>query len=323
MDELGVALTDDAKWSLLQDITGEDFRHDGELFLPSETFYNALTPEDATTSAKQLFSWLAYKPHRLKVVMTDTPGTAAHTIYLPAHAADFPYITGRVLCLKVLAYYFTARKVNVSDDFIEYASVKLGFGLVILNGLTHPKNHAYLHHLLRGHWHLADKQPLNSYNTTEYAKAFEAYLHTSRISPKTWADYAGPLTLSTMQGLEQFRNTPIQPNVEAAHHVAAKHRFIKFGLATSAAALLFCLGLFVIGQRPYAPSAHVVDTYQTIQLLHQSYELCQTKARQQMNSSNQEDMFADRALEATLSRCQSLRNQYNYQVDQYNKLVAE
>lgn len=323
-------LTDEAKQAKLRELMGVRQKLKGDIFVPDLAFYDLLqTDHGLTQAAIELYKWVGIKPYRLKVQYSNSepaaPSHATHALIVPAKYQPFPYLAGAYLTLLIIDQIIRKQLgyQNASTGFIEYASIHWGLGLPVLNGIAYESSlREKIHHIIAVTWHHETTIRLHDYRMEDYAKAISAHVHDHRLTRWTWAEFVQKDAQKLLWDDDQHV-IPAIPSLERVHIRRRRSREIRLTLIAIAFALTVCIAIFTWAQRPIKPSKETVDLYQTIQTIGIAHQACMSAAKQQRTDLDLNDMFMERQLEATLSRCKSLENQYNYQVDAYNRLVSQ
>lgn len=320
-------LTTEDKEALFQRLFGDRLLHDGKLYVPNVEFYN-LIKDDAglTHAAKLLCRWIGIKPYRLSVHFTNstTPSNDPTRIYVPAEYREFPYQTGALLTLGVIRHLLAHRdsSVNYDEGFVEFTSLRLGLGIVVLNGLHGRRSLIdHLHRIVRLHWYVHNDIQLAAYRPSEYGSELLAFARTYRIPAEGWYAYVS----NEARALLPLRlpHTPhVRPLFERQHRRAAHHWWTRLWLGALVLALLIATSVYVLAQRAPSISKAQAERYETIQVLSNAFRTCERAVRQQQNTADLQDIYADMSVNAAKSRCQSIRNKYNYLVTQFNQNIT-
>jgi hypothetical protein len=319
-----VLLTQEEQLAKLDGLFGH-YENKGKFFDPTTRFYNLLTTEEGLLlAAKQLHHWLGIKPHHLHVQFSNStkPVTSA-TIVIPAGYANQPYETGALLAQAVLNQILVHRKHYQPDDlFLEFATIECGLGIVILNGLNRPRH--TLFQKLGFQKNIGKPLQLSALTVSDYASGLIEYatLYETDLTKHVTFMTAATQTILAPVLKYQTSHIPLPDAVRQERH-ALRHLQLKAVLFIALAILPVMLGLFVWSQRPYKPSTKVITQYQKVLQLKDQYDNCIDQAQKQRNTYDHTDIFMERQVDATLVRCASLRNQYHYEIDQYNKMVNE
>lgn len=299
-------LTHEEQLAKLEELFGS-YENKGKCFEPTVGFYDLLANEEGlSVAAKQLYQWLGLKPYRVHISYADTTPESPSTIHLPTYYVDKPYEAGALLAVAVLRHVLTQRKHYEPDElFLEFASVHCGFGIVVLNGIV------------------TDKDCLG-YSAADYAETLLEYaqvyqgdlsLHIAAMTPPTQELLTSALHL-------KHHHIAVPKVVIRQQRMKAAKRF-KLGLGLTGVAIVFGTASFVWLQRPSKISEAASLQYQKALALRQEHGNCAKEAQTMQNTYDLNDIFMQRQVDAKLVECLSLKNQYNYEVDQYKKLTEE
>lgn len=319
-----VLLTQEAKLALFRKIFDGKLVHRGKLFRPTVEFYDQLgSNEELTAAAKQIYRWLGIKPYTLTVSFSEHSGIRVghDRIEIPAHFQGFPYQSATCLALgvmrHVIAYRF--RHHEVDDAFIEFATLESGLGIIVINGLcgTHSLSTRTYHFIQKhpGAHHLPN---LSEYSRTDYAHEVVEYALRYRVPAEGWYPYVNNSARRLLR-IKVTRSPHVLPLQERAYRHHSRQWWTKLWLYATLAAILITSALFILSQRPWSPSPTAADRYHDITVLESSVRICEKQVVALQNAADVNEIFNDININATKSRCQSLRNSYNYSVKLYNE----
>lgn len=319
-----VLLTEEERLAEFERLFGQ-YQNKGKIFEPTVDFYNGLNNvEGLLAGAKALYRWLGIKPYQLHVefVGSNSTSNSGH-ITIPDAYQSQPYEVGALLAQAVIKHILEHRKQYDTDElFMGFATIQCGFGLLVLNGLER-KPYKLLRMLGYNKGAGAPLQ-LTAFSTHDYANGVIEYAslyktdlvqHIAYMTRSTQSLLSKALTLRT-----RHIATPKAVHSDNQNRLLWKVHAL---LLTLLVLIPVSTALYVWMQRPDQPSTAMVAQYQKLSSLEIAYNSCATEAQRQQNTYDQNDIFMQRQIDATLVRCASLRNQYNYEVDQYNKLVED
>lgn len=321
-------LTDEGRRVHLRKVLDHRFTRQGKLSLPSLTDYNKLdTDEGLQTVGTELCRWIGLKPDGLQMRFTKSPlthgfsvDTHEKSIYIQDNFRRHPYSCGALLVFAVIAY--TMQKLDhASPDtaFIECAAIELGFGAWVINSLSpNIRWHRRIYHVIDSSWYQAETLHLQNYTNTHYVQLFLQYTRDNRISADTFLPhilkqcrYLFPEFVRT----QSVRSLP-ESNMTLEHKNSARMLWIKLSAVSAIIALSVLLSVYVLSSTGQADTSHASKVLAAEELRKQ-YGDCQAEAAEKQSSYDPNDLFMTRQVDAIKSRCESLRNQYNYAVDQY------
>lgn len=320
-------LTAEDKEALFQRLFSDRLLHGGQFYLPNVEFYNLLRDDEGLTrAAKLMCRWIGIKPYRLNAAFTDetTHNSDKTHICIPSKYREFPYQAGSLLALGVIHHLLAHRDPSLEYDegFVESTSLRLGLGIVILNGLHGRRSlQTHLHRIIKLRWYVHNDVQLATYRPVDYGGEVLAFARTYRISAEGWYAYVS----DEARGLIPLRlaHTPhVRPQLERQHRRAAHQWWTRLWLGAFIIALLASICLYVLAQRAPHISKIQAERYETIQILSNAFRTCERAVRQQQNTADLQDIYADMSVNAAKSRCQSIRNKYNYFVTQFNQNIT-
>ena len=325
-----ILLTDEERAAKLDSLLEDRFTERGTLQLPQTSDYNRLTTDNGLkTVAYEMCRHLGVKPNRLRVVFsTDSTNQnvsfANNTITIDQTYRNHPYITGALLALGVIEYFIERYDKHSPDSaLVEYATIHTGLGLWILNALTPRLSiRESLYHVLNGSWHNREGMQLESYKPDQYAHNLAAYAHDNRIAPEIYIKNVTARSRYLMPSfaIKQSSLSLPEPDAIQHHRKLANILWVKIILIGLIIAIALTASLYLWSQQKPIDSARQADDLQALQIIKHSFDACEKKASTQQSSYDPNDLFMTRQVDATKSRCESLRNEYNYALDQYQTL---
>ncbi len=325
-----VLLTDEARRAKLDALLGHRLSQRGNVFLPTTAQYNALTtPSGLTDFGVALCRWTGLKPSGLTFVYEDlgadySVNTADKTIRINQEYQTHPYSAGGIVTLAVMAYLIEYFDHAIPDrSFIEFSTIDCGLGLVILNGLRPTlSRHQRLYHILQSHWFHNDGLALTNYSHAQYAQAIVSYAHENRVPSESYTQhilarcqYLLPafITNKTMLYLPEA-------TISLHHKRAARLLWVKIITIALIVGAGTAIGIYIATQQeqPSTNNTSRISELEAVLSQKRAYEECITEASQQLSTYDPNDLFLNRQVDATKARCESLRNEYNFSLDQYN-----
>lgn len=298
----------------------------GSLYDLSSRDYDLLSTESGVKKLiGDTYRWLGSKPPKLHVSTSPVATKNKYTFVISKYDHDHPYVLAAHAVLFALRNTLEKRTgAAVSDDMVELASIQTGLGLIIMNALVSPDTALHLwHHGKASGSH--QTYHLQTMTTTVYAAELAAYGHAHTIRAQTLL--AG-LHKATHRYLPDYYThhqvAPLAaPNIVRSRQRMAHAALVKITLVSILIALISCIGIYLTSQRPYRPSTETAEQYNKIQSLEYQYNYCKKYLQEQQNSYNQSDITTESNLASLAAECNSLKNQYNYQVSTYNDQVSK
>jgi hypothetical protein len=321
-------LTDEERLAVLAKIIGKHPIKSPAIQLPSAAQYNQLsTDDDLQTLAKDMCRWLGFKPRSLTVSYADPQLVddflvSKDSIRINWLYRDHPYIVGALLVFAVLGFVAEHHNQPTDRSFLEFASIHSGLGLWVVNALR-PKISRFesLYHAIDGAWFRREGLKLESYTAPQYAHLVASYAHDNRVEPEaimpsitSRSRYLLPDYLTS-----KFESSLIDPVKIITHQRQARLMWAKIILLCLTVSLGTTIGVYLYTQKnPEITPAQIQDQ-QAVQIIKKSLDNCLQKASGQQSTYDPNDLFMTRQIDATKSHCQSLRNEYNFALDRYQK----
>ncbi len=321
----GTALTDEGRQAKLDELLAGRFRQRGKLHLPTTTQYNSLNTNDGLlTVCKDMCRWLGVKPNGLQVVFGNISTNFDYTndtIIINQRYKSHPYAVGAFLALATVTY-FVQRYNNDSTDrlFIEYAALHSGLGIWVLNALQ-PKTSRpeALYTAIDGRWFHTEGISLQLYSSSQFASQVASFAHSNRIAPESYLPQVSPRSRHLLPALMQTASTRSlsEPDIVVYHRREARRLWTKIWLVVGIFALVTTVGVYYVAQRKPSTDPIQIQARQSLDIIKESVDACVKKASDQQSSYDPNDLFMTRQIDATKSRCESQRNQYNYALGEY------
>lgn len=315
-----VLVTEDEIFAKLHEILGGRFTNHGQLFQPTFPPYEALQDDTGLNElAKEFCRWLGYKPRRLTVKYGSVPGGSysvidAETVTINALFRDHPLVTGGILALAMLEFVLERHDYIPDERFIDVSSVEAGLGLWVINALQ-PKRtlREKLYHMIDGNWLQLEGLRLDAMTTADYLRLFSIYASINRLFPE---DYGRSISRRSMHFLPTTPSAtkiiPLpEPNATHRHIQQANKLWIKILLLSMTVAAILLFSVILISQRSKPVSYEETRDAQALRTVKSSLDDCLKLASKQQSTYDPNDLFMTRQIDATKTRCESLRNQYN------------
>lgn len=286
-------------------------KHD--VFLPSDKFYADVTgPESLEAKAQEIFSFLGMK-HRSVEFHID-PDSEQLIVYrwhgghsqitLGWQCQDDALLAGAALAHAIVHHLLHVRaKLSLSpaennEELTDLGTIYAGLGVLILNGLN--GNHS----------------PLGSMAKANYIAECTDYFKARGIVTSLWQPYVLPEVAAeiTAGGLPRHRYRHV---IRRQLERRSSHKR-QFALAGLSLAIVASLLIFQKLTTPKFLSAEMQNQKETIELLKVQHRECEETVNRKLTTWDTSDIFMMRQIDADKSRCASLRNRYNYEVNQYN-----
>ena len=323
-----VLLTDEERKAKLDGLLGHRFTERGKLQLPATHVYNELEADSGVQDfAIEICRWLGFKPNGLSVSYGITEGhhdyrvdTTLKKITIHARYKHHPYTVAGLIVFAILAY-ITTHHDHVEPDtaFIEYASIETGLGLWIMNALQ-PRLHTYekIYHFLDSAWFYNEGFRLVNYQPEQYASRVIAYAREHRIADDAYVRHILPRCRHLLPKTLTIQHPHYLPesNASIQGRKSARKLWIKLSLIASIIAVGIGLGIWVFGQSRINNDTTTSAALMDIQIRKQKYETCIETASKLQSTYDPNDLFLTRQVDSKKAECESLRNEYNYAVDQ-------
>lgn len=322
-------LTDEARREHLHALFGHRFTMQGKLQLPELTHYNQIgTSKGLQSLATEMCRWIGLKPNGLEVNYSPGRIPSGYSVDIKSKQvriedtyAKHPYSCAAILTFALLCYAITKAGHSEPDqNFIEFAAIELGLGLWIINALSPnlPVHHK-IYHIIDTSWHQRETLPLQSYSPAQFANSVIKYAHENRIAAD---EYLPHILKRNQQLVPQFVRTQTtrhlpEASITRQHRKAARLFWIKIVVSSAVIASAFVLTFYLIASEEKTINPEARKQLQLIESLRSQHAKCQQQASELQSSYDPNDLFMTRQVDAIKARCESLRNQYNYAIDQY------
>ncbi len=317
-------VTNDEQTAKLFEVLGARFTNHGQLLLPNSDLYEKLSDDEGLQAlAKELYRWLGYKPHSLDVVYgaSQSPTTTSlKKIIVDEQYRNHPLVVGGLVTLAVLRQVMTKHHYGADEHFIENASIQAGLGLWIINAFKpHASHHESLYHMLDGGWLQHEGLQLDAFTKGQYLQEFAIFTSQHRLFPEDYlrgVSKRSHYLLPTTTGTDKVAPLP-EPTATSKHLRAAKLMWAKLAIIAITLSLIITFGLVLWAGTEKAPNADQARDEKALSVIKTSLDDCVKHASDQLSTLDPNDLFMARQSDATKSRCESLRNQYNEALDAY------
>lgn len=315
-----VPLTAEARELLLEGFFHDELPHQGELFVPTDSFYMAGTSHvRAQQMVRELCVWLGIKPGYIGLEFEhgnkDNPDGKRYTIYLESSTLADEFVLGAFLAYALTRYLLEERKqvyLPATDQqaaLLASASIVFGLGLVIMNGITPSYN--WLDDLRKRHTRLLKDFPLPNYTFMT-----RSFLRKHLIPQDAFLHSAAPWTTKRL-GLRRSKR-PSHAVLDTQHKVKVENMKL-IGLCWTTV-MLVGIGMFAAAVRVRPVPAGVQTAQQQANQAQQLAKLCKDSLAYDRQYADTSDIQTERALNAEGLRCQSLQNQSDTAAQRYNEL---
>jgi hypothetical protein len=325
-------LTDDARRAYLKALFGHRFTMQGKLQLPALSHYNEIITDDGLSIVGiEICRWIGIKPNGLRIAFSPERLSTGYyidvqtkRIFIDSAYRKHPYSCAALLALALTSYAITkAGHIEPGKDMIEFTTIELGLGLWIINALA-PKIKRYqkLYHLINTSWHDREVISLHAFGSTQYVEAVVKYAHENRIAADEYLPHILRRSQQLIPAFPRTQSNRYLPEsvITRSHKKAARLFWIKVSLAALVIACACSLAIYAASFTAKSTNPKAQEQLRTIESLRSQYSGCQQEASKQQSTYDPNDLFMTRQVDATKARCESLRNQYNYAIDQYQAL---
>lgn len=296
------------------------FTQHGNISVPTTAQYNLLATDQGLQSVfNDICRWLGAKPSGVTAAYsTDqtAPLYAHNSVLIPAYHQAQPYAAGALLVFAALQYYCDRYTHNIpGQEFIEFASIETGLGLWVLNGLPpKPKPYHGLYHIYADHHAHRSGVTLQRYTAQLYAHQVAAYAHNNHVLPEQYLGGISPTHTYMLPHVVTHTTTKTlpQPWAITEHHKTIKRLWIRCIVIASIFAASITVGVLLYANTRPIITDEQVQSQQMLLIKKASLDACLTKAAEQQNTFDPNDFALTRQIDATKSRCESLRNEYNF-----------
>jgi hypothetical protein len=291
--------------------------------------------EDGTVTSEATFirsiqSWLKSTVKISSVAFDDIEDLVIHPqtadqktarVVLPTSSKNDPYQLAAyiaLVCLELalihdhdIEFHDPLKKI----EFLELCTLHIGLAPIILNSISvRPK-------LFRWQTVHTTSGVLRHYTTQGFASEYSELLQQQRSDIQHEA--VGLLRPSVYEFAPPILRLMIRDSNPASRSIDLERRkqaiaVIKRSSMASTALFVLGMGAYVYLQRPPQLSKEQAEQKQKIQLLKKQYQICTASVTQKENVTDPNDLFLQGSLDADKSRCESIRNQHNYEIQKLN-----
>jgi hypothetical protein len=326
-------LTKSEKIDKLIELMGSKILEVGRLLLPDTDLYGELDKSnvDIEKCGKFIQNWLAIKK-RIRYTFSDGVPDSSYNIvdgsYTISVNRAFAANALRVSALlshelmhylinENLAYRLTDPSQN--EELIDLATIYSGLGVVVVNGLG---QHDGWWQNIR-HRKLRKRISLGYYSDQQYAQEFLGYAHRYNLDIESASQYMMPWTrtfapkpISLAQKDKLRQSDPVNHMQQRLREQNTKSFLIALAVTVLVSSMSFALL-----NKPQSLTKAEAEQYDKVQLLKRMYEVCRQAQKTQQDTLDTSNFFLERTVNATGTRCESIRNQYNYEVNNFNEKI--
>ncbi len=323
-------LTDDEKRAYLHEVFGHRFTHQGKLQLPELDQYNSLyTNEGLQHVGTAMCRWIGLRVSGLTFQFSDEAHTfevdlKSKSIFIHSSFKKHPYSCGAILALAVITYALQKANHATSDvATVEFASVELGLGLWIVNALQPEIKRSHkIYHIVSTSWDQREFITLQNYSAQSYADSVIRFAHENRIPAEDYLPYVPRRCRHLLPELITSHSERYLPETNAtlSHKKTVRVFWAKIVLFGLVIASSISLAIYITISHQSIDTTARDQQASTIESLRGKYNDCLKEASRQQSTYDPNDLFMTRQVDATKARCESLRNQYNYAIDQYKTM---
>lgn len=323
-------ITLEAQADLIVDVLSRYNWPTGKIFSYSQDFYN--TSEAFT---KELLEWLKIK--NLEVTIIKEPELHTMSTYVVSKDKLLIYIRDdgslsiyakAALVSQALGEYMVIEKFGIElqnntqnkTQFLQVACVYLGLGVVILNGIN--RTTSWIDQL----WNNYIRSKTESAKfPEEYANIFVHFIEQFNCDINSIAGQLMPWVpsfLPSRYAMVVRDSTTFSKATKYAQTKRMGNNLSHFGILFLFIVLIFG-SWFLINQNDDELSSAQRDNRENLEVLKHQYNLCVKNVQQKQEAYSKDDVFFERSIQADLSRCESIRNNYNFEADKFNESIGQ
>jgi hypothetical protein len=298
-----------------------NFTHKGELLLPDNEIYPSLIDEKSIEkTAKKIFYWTGHKPSNLKYKLD--PGESEYRdrkIIINASLSE--YEVAAIISRQCIEHIFSVNKIDATPEMIDLALIELGLGIIVINSFGSKNS---FQNKIGGLAGIKQIQPdaLSSLSTKEFSRRFEEYIEENELDNKVIIEHLLPWAISY---LDIKAKGPGKINyedyVKSSRHEQLVSQ-IKIGGVLFCLTLTFALLMLLYLQRTPEVPKELELAKVKINELRESFIECTDELKEKQKQYNTDDIYMVRQLDAKVNECESIKNKYDFQVQELDKLIA-
>jgi hypothetical protein len=325
-------LTDEDRRAYLHKLLAHRFKAHEQVQLPTLDQYDSISSDEGLGSiGREMCRQLGFKPSGLTIRFSDSSLPSGYrishdskTILIDPKLKQHPYSSGAELALAVTAYALEHLS-HISPDraFTEFATIETGLGLWIINALRPRLGlKEKIYHLIDSSWFHNDGIQLEAYSPRQYVERFVSFTHENHVTVDTYLPHVVRPVRYLFPKFVLSQSSRYLPAATLAlrHKHSADLLWVKVILVALILSGSVVLGVYALASQQAPVNPAIERSKQNALHLKKAYIECQNDASDQQSKYDPNDLFLTRQVDDTKTRCESLRNQYNYAVDQYQNL---
>lgn len=305
------------------------FHRQGELLLPDEGFYvETISERDLENSVKKILVWLGVKPTSVEFHITSTKSgyfvnDGVRQICLADNHTSNSFVATAIVARACICYLLDKKKISLAPEIIEQSLIELGLGLIILNAIDNDAIRTFTNHRSRFYTPQISSEVLNYFSINEFLLKFTNYIRTNELPLKVIHEHTLPWVENLLPEIIEPRSSlHYEPYVIQAKN-KQRTKQVKFVEILVCLIILTTIFGVLYSKLPRKLSPDLQTQKDTIETLNLAYNKCMDSLREKQATYNDNDFFLIRQLDAQLSRCTSIKNNHDFQVNDYNHKLSE
>lgn len=297
-----------------------EFKNRGGLFLPDDEIYKEIkTIKDIETLAKKIFVWLCIKP--MNVHYSLKPESVSNLdnflIYINSDKNIFENVA--LISKQCIEYYLKRKNLESNQEVTERAIIDYGLGILVVNSF---KSTNTLGKKLVKNKPGNDYEVLTSLSNEDFSRRLKDYIEENSLSKSSVLEH---ILINNRRYLGfSINESNLRNELFVTEENSLNNKLkIKYLISISCFCLVFVLGAFLYSQRPESLPKEVISQKEKVVSLENSYRECIKELQEKEQNYNMDDIYMVRQIQAHFNKCTSLKNNYEYNVQQYNKMLAE
>jgi hypothetical protein len=296
-----------------------DFHNRDGLFLPDSEIYCYKSSGNSTEIiAKKIFVWLGIKPNSItysdNLVVDDKKALRNFTISATSHQHPMVNVAG--ITKQCMEYFLTRKKVDINPEITEKAIIDFGLSLLVINSFQSDK---IIGNFLKNN--NSQENVLNSLNKKDFCRRFNDYVRNNQLDNDIIIEH----TIKSSRPYLDFKHSGRTKERNESFVITENNRQqknkTKFVLLIACICASFVLVTFLYSQKPKGLTKEVLAQKNEINTLEQSYRSCISNLKVKQQSYDLDDVYMVRQIQAQFNECTSIKNNYDYKVQQYNKKI--
>ncbi len=296
-----------------------DFHNRDGLFLPDSNIYGFdHTIQGTEIIAKMIFVWLGIKPvdvtYSNNYFNSDLKSKNIFIIFTRPDESVF--INVALITKQCMEYYLIRKKVSVIEENVERALIDFGLGLLVINSFQSDK-------IISNIFTNKNKrlEILKSISKKEFSRRFNDYIKRNQFDTDIIIEH----TLKSNRPYLEFKHTGRSKEKNESfiinEHIRQQKNMTKYILVFACLCASFVLVAFLYAQKPKGLPEEAIVQKNTINSLEQEYRNCISELKEKEQKYEIDDIYMVRQIQAQFNECTSIKNKYDYSVQQYNKLL--